>query len=622
MASLPATNFSLDLRQAFRVLRKNPSFTLIAVVALALGIGANTVIFTAFNAVLLRPLPYHDPERIVTVWDAFPQQNVSKFGVTYANMMDIKVRNHVFAPLGLYIAQSNTAYNLTGAAGPERGQGTQASAEFFKALATPPLAGGGALGRLFAAAGIRLLVALAPADLPRIADASLDGRVLLFTIALSLVTEILFGLAPALHAARVDLNRGLKDAGRGVSTDRRQNRLRSLLVIGEVTLMFVLLVAAGLMLKSFQRLLDVAPGFETRNVLSARVTLPARSYPPAKKLQFYRRLVEDLGRQPGVAAAGVIRDLPLSGTDPRYGFSVTDRPADNNNGFTYRYRVASADYFSVMGIALKRGRFFTDHDDAKAQGVAIINETAAHAAWPTQDPIGQSITVPGPTPGKCVVIGVVGDVKFGGLETQPDAEIFYHYPQVPEATMQGTIGSMAVVVRTAAQPAAFSAALRHTVAALDQDVPVTSIKPMDDVLIGSVAGRRFNLFLLGGFAGAALLLASIGTYGVISYWVAQRTREIGIRLALGAESRDIFRLVVWQAMSVVLLGLGLGLVIAVVGARFLPAMFSGLLFGVSAFDPATLGIVGGLLTFVALLASYLPARRAIRVEPAVALHCE
>jgi putative ABC transport system permease protein len=825
-----------DLRQAWRVLWKDPAFTTIAVLALALGIGANSLIFTAFNAILLRPLPYHEPDRIVTVWDSFPQAGISRFGVAYANIMDLKERNHVFAPLGTYVAASNTSFNLTGGAGPERVQGTRASADFFAALATAPLLGrslraedelparnhvvvvsyrlwqryysgdptilgrmlrlndedyevvgimppgfefpsgaempagqqfaaatelwtplsipteargrqdrithnmraiarlkpgmtieqaradmatlaaqlaqehpqenqgmgssiatlrenqvgqlrpallvlvtavglvlliacanlanlllvratarqreftiraalgasrgqiirqlltesvllsllGGLLGLGLAAAGVRTLTAFAPAAIPRLGEASLDGRILLFTLGLSLLTGLLFGLAPALHVARADLNTGLKDAGRGASSDPRLNGLRQLLVMGEIALVFVLLVAAGLMLKSFHRMLNVPPGFEAQNVLSARVTLPARTYPPAKKLSFYRELVDQLGRVPGVQAAAVIRDLPLSGTDPRYGFSVDARPADPQaNAFTYRYRVISADYFSAMGIPLKRGRFFNTHDDATAPAVAVINETAARQAWPGQDPIGQVIdTGGGPSPVKCTVIGVVGDVRFGGFDASPDIEVYYHYPQVPEATMNGTIGSMAVVARADGDPRALTNVLRQTVAAIDKDIPVSSLKPMAELLSGSVAPRRFNLLLLGGFAGLALVLAALGIYGVISYWVSQRTREIGIRLALGATTDTIFKLVLWQSMSVVLLGLGLGLGLSAVLAQLMPAMLSGSLFGVSATDPAIFATVAVGLGATGLLASFLPARRALQVEPTVALRCD
>ncbi|HWA25396.1 MAG TPA: ABC transporter permease [Lacunisphaera sp.] len=828
-------SFAADIRLAWRVLWNNPGFTAVATAALALGIGANTIIFTAFNAILLRPLPYHDPERVVTIWDSFPQSGIARFGVAYANIMDIKERNHVFAPLGTYVAASNTSFNLTGGAGPERVQGTRASADFFATLGTAPLLGralrvedelparnhvavlgyrlwqryhngdpaivgrmirlndedyevvgimppgfefpsgaemppgqqfasatelwtpltipdnpgargdrtthylraiarlkpgvtleeargemsvlaaqlardhpnenqglasavttlrenqvgqlrpallvlvaavagvlliacanlaslllvratarsreftiraalgasrtrivrqlltestllsllGGVLGLALASGGIRVLVAVAPAGIPRLAEAQLDGRILGFTLLLSLATGLLFGLAPAMHAARADLNTGLKDAGRGASVDPRLNGLRQLLVIAEVTLVFVLLIGAGLMLKSFRRLLEVPPGFESQHVLSARVTLPAKSYPAARKLTFYHELVAQLGREPGVAAAAVIRDLPLSGTDPRYGFTVAARPAEaQNNAFTYRYRVASPDYFTVMGIPLKAGRFFSDHDNATAPGVAIINETAARQAWPGQDPIGQVITTGGPMPASCVVIGVVGDIRFGGFDSAPDLEVYYHYPQIPEGTMNAAIGSMAVVIRTEGDPAGVAAGLRQAVAALDKDVPVTSVKPMADLLAGSVAPRRFNLLLLGGFAAVSLVLAALGIYGVISYWVSQRTREIGVRLALGAETAAIFRLVIWQSMAVVLLGLGLGLALSLILARLLPATVAGSLFGVSATDPLTFLLVAAGLGLTGLLASVLPARRAIRVEPAEALRCD
>jgi putative ABC transport system permease protein len=482
---------------------------------------------------------------------------------------------------------------------------------------------GGLLGLLLSVVALRFLVAFAPAAIPRLSEVSIDLRVLGFTLLVSLLMGLLFGLVPALHAARPNLYEGVKEGTRS-STGASQQRLRGLLVVSEVALVFVLLIAAGLMLKSFRRLLDVAPGFDPNHVLTARVTLPPASYPTQKKLPFYRELVAQLAQQPGVQAAALVRDLPLSGTDPRYGVTVQGRNGDaQGDGYTVRDRIISADYFKVMGIPIKRGRFFNEHDDEHAPAVAIINESAAQKIFPDEDPLGHVFINGGNyAPDKCQIVGIVGDVKFGGLDSQSDPEVYVHYPQLPESFMQPGIGSMALVVRGPSQPADLLRALRQQVTALDPNLPVSSVLTMDDVLSGSLAPRRFNLLLLTVFAMVALLLAAIGIYGVLSYWVTQRTREIGIRLALGAQVTDIFKLVIRQAMTVVLIGLGLGLLGAFVLARVLSSVLAGLLFGVRAADPLTFALVALLLAVVALLACYLPARRAVRVEPTVALRYE
>jgi putative ABC transport system permease protein len=320
----------------------------------------------------------------------------------------------------------------------------------------------------------------------------------------------------------------------------------------------------------------------------------------------------------------MVRDLPFSGTDPRYGFVVEGRnPNQNQQGVTYRYRVVSPDYFKVMGIPLKNGRYFDEHDDANGQPVVIINETNARQNWPGENPIGQNIlTGGGVAANRCTVIGVVGDIKFGGLDSQTDNEVFYPYTQVPLQVVAPVMGSAAVMVKTTGNPATTMTAARQQVAAIDKDVPISSVLTMEDVVSNSVAPRRFTLLLLAVFAGVALTLAAVGIYGVISYWVAQRTREIGIRMALGAKLSDVFRLVIFQAMSMVLIGLGVGLITAFVMSKFLASKFSGQLFGVRSTDPITFISVALLLATVALIACFIPARRAAKVEPTVALRYE
>jgi putative ABC transport system permease protein len=824
-----------DVRHAVRLSLKSPAFTAVTLLALALGVGANTVIFSAFDAVLLRPLPYNDPERVVTVWDSFPKLGVRKIGVAYANFVDLKERSRVFDPLALYTAGSTTGFNLTGLGGPERVQAARATGDFFRALGVAPLHGralgvedeepgrnrvavlgydlwrrdfggdarvvgqkiklndeeyevvgvmprgfsfpsgaempagqqfasatelwtpltvpntpaarndrqvrgyravarlkdgvtveqaeaetreiakqlvaehpddndgmdasvttmrenqvgelrpamlallgavgfvlliacanianlllsraaargkefairaalgasrgrilrqllteslflasvGGLLGLLLSFVALRLLAAFAPANIPRLNEASIDLRVLAFTFAVSLLTGLLFGLAPALSASRPNLYEGVKEGARGSAGPGRQ-RLRGLLVVSEVVLVFVLLTAAGLMLRSFRRLSDVEPGFDPSHVLTARVTLPAASYPTPKKLLFYRQLVEGLGRQPGVESAALARDLPLSGTDPRYGVTVQGRPNDaQGDGYTVRDRIVSADYFKAMGIALKRGRSFDEHDDEHGAAVAVINESAARKLFPNEDPLGRVLVNDGKyAPAECRIVGVVGDVKFGGLDSQADPEVYVHYPQTPESFMQPGVGSAALVVRGTGSPAALAGELRRQVAALDSGLPVSSVTTMEDALSGSLAPRRFNLMLLSLFACVALVLAAVGVYGVLSYWVSQRTRDIGIRMALGASAADIYRLVIFQALAVVTVGLVLGVVGALGLARLLSGALPGLLFGVRAEDPATFAFVALLLAFVALVACYLPARRAVKVDPTIALRSE
>jgi putative ABC transport system permease protein len=417
---------------------------------------------------------------------------------------------------------------------------------------------------------------------------------------------------------------GVKSDGRGMAGSASHNRLRNLLVVSEVVLVFVLLIAAGLMLKSFHRLQQVAAGFDPQHVLTARVTLPANSYTPQRKLLFYRQLVDRLSQSPGVQAAAVIRDLPLSGTDPRYSVGVEGRP-DTQQGFglTVRVRIISPDYFKAMGIQLKRGRYFTNQDDQHAPGVAIINESAAREFFPQADPSGATLlTYGGYAPDKCQLVGVVGDVKFGGLDTETDPEIYVPFEQLPESFIQPGIGSMAIVLKGTGEPTELTGNVRQEVAAIDRNVPVTSIQSMEELLAGSLAPRRFNLLLLVIFACVSLSLAAVGIYGVLSYLVTQRTREIGIRMALGAQKLDVFKLVISQAMTVVLVGLGLGVLSALVLARLLAHTLPSLLFGVRATDPLTFVLTAVLLAATALAACFFPARRAIKVEPTIALRCD
>jgi len=816
-----------DLKYSFRVFLKNPVFTLVAAATLALGIGANTTVFSLVNAVLLRPLPYNDPDRIVTVWNSFPQAGVRKFGVAYKNVTDWQERNRVFAPLSIYQAQSNTSVNLAGVSGPVRVQAARTPGDFFLALNVRPLFGrgvakedeqpgndhvvvlgynlwrqnfgsdehlvgrnvklndedyrvvgimppgfqfpsglemppgqqfasatqvwiplttppsatqndritnsfravarlapgvsvqqaqselsaitrqmvtehpnelqglevivttmrenqvgemrppllvllgavgfvlliacanianlllsrsavrqrefvvraalgasrgriiqqllmdsvvlaaiGGTLGLGLAVLANRVLIALGPANIPRLGEVTIDFRVLAFTLFVSAVTGAVFGLAPAIHASRTNLQEGMKDGGRSVAGSS-QNWLRGLLVVSEVTLVFILLVAAGLMLRSFRRLIEVSPGFDERGVLTARITLSNRAYPGLKKLSFYQQLLDGLRQDRGVQSAAIVRDLPFSGTDPRYGLTIEGRPVDaQNGGVAFRYRVISADYFKVMGIPLRAGRFLDEHDNRDAPGAAIINETAARRNWANENPIGQVILASGgAVPARSVVVGVVGDVKFGGLDSQPDTEVYFPYSQVPEPVMPAVIGSMAVIVRSNGNAQSLAPVIRQQVSAIDRDIPVSSLATMGELQTGSTATRRFQMLLLAVFAGIALTLAVVGIYGVTSYWVVHRTQEIGIRVALGARSADVLFLIVGRGMALALTGIVLGLA----GAVGLTRLMSGLLYGIGATDPLTFASVAVVLAATALAACCIPAWRAMRVDPVSSL---
>src|SRR5205085_850110 len=311
-------------------------------------------------------------------------------------------------------------------------------------------------------------------------------------------------------------------------------------------------------------------------------------------------------------------------TDPRYGVTVEGRSTgEQGSGYTVRDRIAGPDYFKVMGIPLSKGRYFDEHDDERAPGVAIINESAAKKIFPNEEPLGKVLRTDGAyAPDRLTVVGVTGDVKFGGLDSQSDPEVYSPHTKLPEQFIQPGIGSVVIVVRAVGDPSTLVGVLRQKVAAVDKNIPVSSVLTMDEVLSGSLAPRRFNLVLLAVFACVALVLAAVGIYGVLYYWVTQRTREVGIRMALGARASDIFKLVVFQAMTVVLAGLSVGVLAELALARVLSVTLSGLLFGVRATDPLTFAAVASLLAAVALAACYIPARRATKVEPVNELRSE
>jgi putative ABC transport system permease protein len=474
---------------------------------------------------------------------------------------------------------------------------------------------GGATGLLLAMWGLDVLVAASPADLPRAAEIGLDKYVLAFAVCVTTLTGLVFGLAPALQASKTDLGEALKDGSRGGGDAAGRNRLRGLLVVSEVALSLVLLVGAGLLFQSFRRLLDVAPGFEPENVLAADITVSDTKYPEnTARSAFYREALERIKALPGVEAAGVVDPLPLGGSFESYTFDIAGRPPfPPGDQPSSARRAASPDYFRAMGIPLLRGRAFGEQDKPNAQPVVIINETFARRFFPGQDAVGQSI-IPGEgRQGKTrEIVGVVGDVRHAGLDAEVTPEYYVPYEQA-------SVERMTVVARTASgNPSDIAGPLRGVIRSMDREQPVYNVRTMTQLLDDSLARRRFNTTLLACFSALALLLASIGIYGVMSYTVAQRTREIGIRIALGARAGDVIRLVLRQGLGLALAGVGAGLL----ASYFLTKFMSSMLYGVSATDPLVFGAGVLMLLLIVLLACLVPARRATKVDPMVALRYE
>jgi putative ABC transport system permease protein len=801
-----------DLRYGFRMLVKTPGFSVVAIVALALGIGVNTAIFSVVNAVLLRPLPFKDPDNLV--WAQAADLKTGELGgsISPPDFLDYREQNRVFEH---FAALQSISFTLTGeAVEPERVMGARVSADFFEALGIAPAIGrsflaeeeregsnrvavishglwqrrfggdpnlvgktfdlsgqsavivgimpagfqfpseaemwspiafggkdtsmrrthflnavgrlkpgvtieqaqaditsiarrleqqypetntdygmgltllpekivgemrrtllvllaavgfvlliacanvanlslargatrgkeiairvalgasrlrvirqlltesvllaviGGVLGLLLAVWAVEMLVSLSPEDLPRVKEVAIDPRVLSFTLVISVLTGIIFGLVPALSAiSRGDLNETLKEGGRATGgAGSGHNRMRSLLVVAEVALSLVLLVGAGLLIKSFLRLSQVETGFNATSVMTMRLALPQANYTEApKRAAFYQQLLERARALPGVEAAGVISELPLSGQDNDTYFALEGQPlsstptADNLANF----RTASPDYFRAMGIPLVRGRFFSDGDREGAPRAIIISESFARSFFPNEDPIGRRLTLDLGEPWPGEIVGVVGNIRHSSLASEPWREMYTNIAQTPR-------GQVNLVIRTSSDPAMITSAVKAEVQSLDRDLPIYSPKTMEQRVAESAAAPRFRTLLLALFAALALVLAGVGIYGVISYTVTQRTHEIGIRMALGAQRRDIFKLIVGRGVVLTLIGVAIGLA----GAFLMTRVMASLLFGVSATDPVTYGIVSALLIAVALAACYVPARKATKVDPMIALRYE
>jgi putative ABC transport system permease protein len=469
---------------------------------------------------------------------------------------------------------------------------------------------GGALGTFLAAWGIKLLILVSGDNLPPTAQVKIDGTVLGFTLLVSLVTGVLFGLAPALRTMKLNLCDSLKEGGRNIGEGLQRNLTRSVLVVIESAVAIVLLVGAGLLIRSLVRLQNVSPGFDANNVVTMRINLPEEKYAsPEKPRSFFEQLQTRINGLPGVESVGMISELPLSGQLNDMPYSVEGRPpASPDQGFDDDFRRVNTEYFRAMRIPLLRGRNFTEQEVAKSAKVVVISDLLAKRVFPNEDPIGHRLVM-GMSGLPFEIIGVVGDIRHSALENSPAPAMYMPTQDGPSTNL---------VIRAQGDLSNLAAAVRREVKAIDPDQPVAAVKTMDEWLTTSVSAPRYRTSLLGLFALVALILASTGIYGVMSYSVAQRTHEIGVRMALGAGRFHVLRLVVRQGMGLV----GIGVVLGLIGAVALTRVMSSLLFEVTPKDPLTFTAVAAFLTLVALVACYIPARRATKVDPLVALRYE
>ena len=468
---------------------------------------------------------------------------------------------------------------------------------------------GGMLGALLAVAGVKLLVSLGADNIPRTANVKIDATVLAFTLLISLATGLLFGLAPALRTMKENLVDALKDGIRGGSEATVKNRTRSLLVVFESAIAVILLIGAGLLIRSLVALQNVNPGFDPNNVLTLRVDLPVQKYAntPEKTLKFFEQLETRIAGLPGVEAVGFITELPLSGQSNGMPYRVEGQPDVTSNKVIADFRRVNQNYFSAMRIPLRRGRHFTEQEVRESAKVLIVSQQLADTAFPNEEPLGKRLfTGMGHY---YEVIGIVGDIRHESLQSEPSGTMYMPTQQAIWRTL---------VIRTQGDPMSLVSGVRKEVNALDRDQPIAAVRPMTEWVALSVGGARYRTTLLGLFAVLAMILAATGIYGVMSYSVAQRTQEIGVRMALGARPFDVLKLVVGQGMMLALIGIVIGLA----GALALTRVISSLLFGVTERDPVTFVVVAALLLVVAFIACFVPARRATKVDPLVALRYE
>jgi putative ABC transport system permease protein len=471
---------------------------------------------------------------------------------------------------------------------------------------------GGALGLLLAYEGIQVLAALNPGDIPRVKEINLDFTVLGWTILLSVLTGVLSGLAPALQVSRPNLNETLQEGGRGADPGAARHRVRNLLVILEVAVSLVLLTSAGLLVKSFINLQRVDPGFNPDNVLTMRLSLPFYKYAqPDQQRGFTAELLQRVKHLPGVESAAISTALPLSTMESASSFLIEGQPPPSDGSLPIAdFRTVSPDYFQVLHIPVLKGRVFTDADTKDVQNVAVVNQTMARNVFGDQDAIGKRIFIGGDK-NASEIVGIVGDVRHSSLDSEPKPEMYVTYLQAPPSFYT-------LAVRTKLEPTSMVGAVRNEVLAIDKDQPVSVVKTMAEMRSESLAALRFNTVALSIFAGLGLILAAVGIYGVMAYSVGQRTHELGIRMALGAQPGAVLRLVLGQGMLLVLIGVVLGLVLSFGMTRIMASF----LYGVTAHDPATFVFVAIALSLVALLANYIPARRATKVDPLIALRNE
>ena len=478
---------------------------------------------------------------------------------------------------------------------------------------------GGSLGMLLAVWGVQALIAIASESVPRTDEVSVNVAVLVFTFAVSVLAGIIFGLVPALASSKVNLHLSLKESGKA-ATGGSGSRTRYLLVASEIALALVLLISAGLMINSILHLINVDPGFDSKNVLTARIMLPQSKYPEHQQVDaFYKQLLERIEALPGVTSVGTVTVLPLSGLNSNASFEIEGRPrASDQVVQNADYRMVSRGYFRTMGISLLEGRDFEESDQESAPGVVIINDTMARIYWPDEDVIGKRINLGVPGSPWLIIVGVVKDVKHQGLDVRPNPQMYFLHSQNAYSTALGVWRSTALVIRTASDPQALIGGIKSEVQSIDKDLPLAKIQTMEQVMSSSIARSRFTMVLLATFALVALVLAAVGVYGIISYVVTQRTHEIGIRMALGAQPRQVLKLVVGQVVVLAIAGVIMGLGLAVASTR----VMANLLFGVSTTDPITFIVISLLLIGVSVAASLVPARRAINIDPMEALRYE